>query len=173
MSQARQQNRAHRAPEIAAPGNRLPPADRLPAMDERDGLDPSVGKQHSLWYHRNTVARCCQRNERLRGSTFEDDVRSNTRRLAGRVEPFPGGKSSSEQQKPLAGKVHDIEYRTALQSMARSHDRQQIGKSGRLSKRSSASGMVARCTSPRSSRIGSRTPPSSVSRISTAGWRLR
>src|SRR5215467_3132130 len=75
--------RIGRQKSLRIPGNRLPPADRLPAIDERDGLDPSVGKQYGLRYHCNAVARGCQRNERLRGSTFEDDVRSDTRRLAG------------------------------------------------------------------------------------------
>jgi hypothetical protein len=81
---------------LRIPGNRLPPADRHPAIDERDGMDPCVGNQYALRYHRNAIARCCQRNERLRSGTFEGDVRSDTRRLAGRVEPFPRGKGSSE-----------------------------------------------------------------------------
>jgi len=51
-------------------------------MDEWDGLDPSVREQYGLRYDRNAVARCCQRDERLRGSTLEGDVRSDTRRLA-------------------------------------------------------------------------------------------
>ena len=38
----------------------------------------------------------CQRNQRLRSGAFEDDVRPDTRRLAGRVEPFSRGKGSSE-----------------------------------------------------------------------------
>jgi hypothetical protein len=81
---------------LRIPGNRMPPADRRPTVDEGDGMNPCVGNQYALRHHRNAVARCCQRNERLRSGTFEDKVRSDTRRLAGRVEPFPRGKGSSK-----------------------------------------------------------------------------
>ena len=67
-------------------------------MDKWNGMNLRARDQHALGNHSNAMSACGQGDERLRSGALEGDVRSDTRRLAGGVQPFPLGKGASEQQ---------------------------------------------------------------------------
>ena len=54
--------------------------------------------QHALGNHCNAMAACRQRDERLWGGAFEDNVGPDVRSLAGDLELFARGEGASEQQ---------------------------------------------------------------------------
>jgi hypothetical protein len=108
------------------PSGNCPLSKRCAAVNERRNTNGFSGNAHIRRNHRHSIARSCQRDQRLRGSALQKHLRRDLGDLTGRVKPRTRCKSAAEQQQRLVRQFDDIKDSPAGLGMVRRQDRYQL-----------------------------------------------